>query len=162
MFNNSNFFINEDRSTTVRYPDTIKVQEHKAPTDESIRLMEEIQEKVLKNLIAKIHIKGDNNINGQCYVFQSLHEFELAYNVVCKFKLNGVDFSTKHVFTYSDVNNDPDFKDIESYFHNVGYSVILYYTLKHFAHIMFQQIKKHGVPSWLDAPYVSQRIDGTR
>ena len=53
-------YFNIDDSTNIRYPDKIEVKEQKAPTDDSIRLLNEFQEKTLNNIISKI--KVDNNI----------------------------------------------------------------------------------------------------
>ena len=69
--------------TEQRYPQTI--HNHRAPTDESIKILNEMQEKAEKNLLAK-HIVGENSISGV--------EIELATNCLGKqvwigFDLNG-------------------------------------------------------------------------
>lgn len=64
MFNKTHFH-SHDHSTSVRYPDTIK--EVKAPTDESIRLLNEMQQKTLENIVAKISVK-DNLIEGEVFM----------------------------------------------------------------------------------------------
>lgn len=42
MFNTTHNHVHEDHS--VRFPDTINVHEHKAPTDESIKMLHEMEE----------------------------------------------------------------------------------------------------------------------
>lgn len=42
------------------YPDTINIHHHKAPTDESIRLLNEFQEKAFSNIVN--HIKVETNL----------------------------------------------------------------------------------------------------
>jgi len=46
-----------DNSTHIKSPDTVKVHEHKAPTDESIKLMEEAHNKAIENIIAKVKVE---------------------------------------------------------------------------------------------------------
>ena len=74
----------------VPYEKTVTITEHKAPTDESIRLLNEFQEKALKNLIRKVEIK-DNIIDGVLFVFR----YNLDPNMrrlIFRFKLNGQEY----------------------------------------------------------------------
>lgn len=52
MFNTTHNHILEDHS--VRLPDTINVHEHKAPTDESIKMLREMEEKARESVVAHI------------------------------------------------------------------------------------------------------------
>lgn len=53
------------------YPEAvnIKIKETKAPTDESIRLLNEMQEKTLENILGSIKLR-DNNFFGQIEVYK--------------------------------------------------------------------------------------------
>jgi len=82
-----------------RFPNTIDVKvgikEVKAPTDESIRLLNEFEEKAKKNLIEKISFATpSNSINGDIYMFQSPASRE--YEIAAVFKLNDVLFDVRH------------------------------------------------------------------
>lgn len=46
----------------VPYAKTVTVHEHKAPTDESIRLYQEIEEKAFQNILHRIQV-NDNALN---------------------------------------------------------------------------------------------------
>lgn len=52
MFNTTHNHVHEDHS--VHFPDTINVHEHKAPTDESIKMLHEMEEKARESVIAHI------------------------------------------------------------------------------------------------------------
>lgn len=78
------------RTEYVPYEKTVAITEHKAPTDESVRLLNEFQEKALKNLIKKVEIK-DNIIDGVLFVFR----YDLDPNMrrlIFRFKLNGQEY----------------------------------------------------------------------
>jgi len=48
---------------------SIKVDENKAPTDESVRLLNEMQDKAAHNLMNKIVIE-DNDVKGKIFIFK--------------------------------------------------------------------------------------------
>lgn len=67
----------------------IKVDEKKAPTDESIRLLMEMEKKAFDNLIDRYYI-DDNVLKGSVHVFRDI--FNQRYKIVSQFKLNGKEF----------------------------------------------------------------------
>ena len=87
MFNKT--FIYEKRSTEVLpYEKTVNI--NRAPTDESIRLLKEFEEKAVENIIDKIHV-NDNNINGLVLIKQiQLNPFN--HKFYWKFTLNGKEY----------------------------------------------------------------------
>ena len=52
----SKFLLNESRasaSASINFPSNIEIIEKKAPTDESVKILHDMEEKALKNVIAK-------------------------------------------------------------------------------------------------------------
>lgn len=79
--------IHKGRTEYVPYEKTVSITEKKAPTDESIRILNEMEEKATQNIIAKIKIES-NNINAVALYFRD--EFiqnRVAFRI--KFILNG-------------------------------------------------------------------------
>lgn len=68
-------------------PERIDVHEHRAPTDESVRLLNEMQEKAINNIIAKINIE-QNFLKAEGIV---IRQELVSFCPVCyiKFILNG-------------------------------------------------------------------------
>ena len=87
MFNKT--FIYEKRSTEViPYEKTVNI--NRAPTDESVKLLKEFEEKAVENIIDKIHV-NDNSINGLILVKQvQLNPFN--HKFYWKFTLNGKEY----------------------------------------------------------------------
>lgn len=89
MFNTTRFTTEEHHHHT-HFPNTIK--EVKAPTDESIRLLNEMQQSVIDNIMAKIEVK-DNLLNGECYLIDTRAMGRRhPYLMVMKFSINGQQF----------------------------------------------------------------------
>lgn len=71
----------------------VTVNEHRAPTDKSVELLNEMTEKVKQNIIESIQVK-DNIINGAVIYFQN-NMFPDKVRFVVKFQLNGVDHTVE-------------------------------------------------------------------
>ena len=68
------------------YPQTVTVHEHRASTDESIRLLAEMQEKARRSLIESVDVK-DNQLS---FTYQVYDEFPSGdKKLYCKISLNG-------------------------------------------------------------------------
>jgi hypothetical protein len=74
---------------------SISVKEERASTDESIRLLNEMQEKARCNLIEHF-IVDDNELKGKIFVFRDWATYE--YIVVVAFTLNGKKYESEHSF----------------------------------------------------------------
>lgn len=83
------------------------IHEHKAPTDDSIRLLNEFQTKAKESIIAKCDIK-DNTINGVTVAFSSAHHSaSLKGEVWIKFSINGEEFNLKEDYNvFEPVENE--------------------------------------------------------
>jgi hypothetical protein len=96
MFNKS-FYI--DNSTSVRFPDTIV--EKRAPTDESVKLLNEMQEKAKENIVKSVVIDS-NELKIVGFVYgggMSLGRLDHDYHV--RFILNGKEYNFKDSFHYT-------------------------------------------------------------
>ncbi len=72
-------------------PSTVNVHkhEHRAPTDESIKIYKELEKKALKNLISTTQLE-DNTFNATWHVFRDHMNYE--NKAICRYKLNGVEY----------------------------------------------------------------------
>ncbi len=137
---------------SIDYPSTMKVDviEKKAPTDESVRYMEDAHNKAIENIISKV--KVDNNlVSGECFCVEqpwNLHDVKLVF----KFKINGNDFVVEKEISRMGLEWD-DSKEIRqislSWLKGQGESVMLWYMLKMFCKVAFEQITKTQVPDFV-------------
>jgi hypothetical protein len=142
-----------DNSTHVRFPDTIKMEEHKAPTDESVRLLNEFQEKALDNLISKIEVK-DNLVEGTVMAFHvgytsaALRE---EVKIICKFKINGHEYVVEKGVSRDElwVNNaDASITQINLALKDYAKSVMLWWVCKEFVAVAYKQITNQEPPKY--------------
>lgn len=74
------------RNITERVTESVTVHEHRAPTDESIKLLNELSDKTLKNIIHSFSTSNNTlQTSWAVYVDQLQHK-RIA---LCKFVLNG-------------------------------------------------------------------------
>jgi hypothetical protein len=78
----------------VPYTKKVEITEKKAPTDQSIEILKEMEEKILSRIVK--NIITDNNILSVSVTFIQDH---IGYNaqIISKIKLNNIDY----VFTYN-------------------------------------------------------------
>lgn len=86
-----------DRRSTVtrRVTENINITEKRAPTDESLRMLQEMEDKVRGDILGQYVVNFNNTIEGAMIWEQQ----ELSINEVCfhfKFKLNGVEHQLTH------------------------------------------------------------------
>lgn len=83
--------INHYHEHTTGYggPSKIEVHEHKAPTDKSVELLNETEEKARKNLLKKVVLKN-NMFEGAVQAVRSVHE--MGAHIDFRFKINGEEF----------------------------------------------------------------------
>jgi hypothetical protein len=85
------------KRVTERVTENVVVNEHRAPTDESLRLLNEMQEKAMKNIVDRV-ILQDNVVNGISVLFEGT--FDRVQYV--KFNLNGRTITTEFRFSRMD------------------------------------------------------------
>lgn len=66
---------------------TVTVTEKRAPTDESVTLLKEMEEKALAKLISVTRLDS-NELKATWHVFRSY--FDCQFNVIIRFALNGI------------------------------------------------------------------------
>lgn len=145
----TNHYHSIDSRTSINYPDTVHVHEHKAPTDESIRLMEEFHEKAVKNIIAKVKVE-DNLVNGECFLVEqpcNLKDVKLYF----KFKINGKEFTLEKELSRYEIGLEEG-KEIHNVLVNLennAKAIMLWYALRMFQSIMYENIVGHKFPEYL-------------
>ena len=76
------------RHTTEYVDRNVTVKEYRAPTDESVRLLNEMTEKALNNIV-KIFSTSNNTLQAKVAVYKD-HRLQVN-EFMCKFTLNGKD-----------------------------------------------------------------------
>lgn len=77
----------------IPYEKSVSVNEHKAATDESIKLLNEFQEKAKENLCYSVRI-NQTFINAVAFFFRE-DQMDGGFEVYYKFGLNGSEFKVK-------------------------------------------------------------------
>lgn len=98
MFNTTHIHQSHDR--LVPYEKTVTITEKKAPTDQSIELLNEFQEKAKQNIIDTIII--DNNVMKAVAVFLTGDIISDKYRYFLKYVLNGKEYKTSGEFSRID------------------------------------------------------------
>mgnify|MGYP000881342611 CR=1 FL=1 len=86
-------YINSSHTHTselVPYEKTVTVHEHRAPTDESVKLLNEFQQKAIENIITQVQI-DTNEVKGMFIVLSCEPDF-LHMRYVYRFILNGKEY----------------------------------------------------------------------
>ena len=77
-------------SVNVNFPSKIEVTEKKAPTDQSVELLQEMEEKALKNVIAKVSGCDNNIVLWEAYFSQVASlDFERMGILTLRMRING-------------------------------------------------------------------------
>ncbi len=83
------FVVADGRNQSMYVSGTI--DEHRAPTDESVRLLNEMQEKAMKNILSTVNL--NNNILNIAGIFIHRDCITDKIAVFGEFKLNGIEYS---------------------------------------------------------------------
>lgn len=78
----------------VPYTKNVNIHEHKAPTDESLKLLKEYQEKAKQSIISTYEVTDNNLFNAKVLVFQK-PDYGREYEVVMIFSINNQRFEIK-------------------------------------------------------------------
>ena len=79
-------------ATSPAYPQTVNIKEVRAPTDDSIKLLRELEEKIEKSFIESFRLP-DNKLEGVVHKQFDVHSQSEVYLVI--YKLNGVNRTVK-------------------------------------------------------------------
>lgn len=105
MFNS--YRISNSYTTQVVEEVTKHVHEHRAPTDASIRLLNEMEDKARRNIIAKVQI-NDNTLNGVGIVYadQTHTMAKTGIYVSVKFSINRTEYTFEKVMHRFEISTD--------------------------------------------------------
>jgi hypothetical protein len=87
-----------NRNTYIDFPDTIKIKEKRAPTDDSMRLIEEMKDKIKKEFITSFN-SSDNDFSISCDVYSQFGVLE----IFVLYSLNGKEYSFKIIEREMDI-----------------------------------------------------------
>lgn len=127
-----------NRKEYIPYTKEVNVYEHKAPTDESVSLLNELTEKAKANIIKVINIEENHLKCVIIYFADSYSSNKLHVNM--KFELNG------KTYTFTDTFNDKNIEAIElnySYF-RLGDEEIFKTVHKHFSDAIAMELMKQS------------------
>jgi hypothetical protein len=149
LFSTKYDFHSHDNSTHIKYPDTVNVHEHKAPTDASVKLMEEMHDKAIKNIIAKVKVE-DNLVNGECFLIEqpwNMNDVKLIF----KFKINGQEFTIEKELARFEMGGDEQKKisDLSIKLESHAKAVMLWYALRMFTGVAYEKITNQEFPKEL-------------
>lgn len=131
----------------------VKVEEKKAPTDESIRLLNEMQEKALDNLISKVEVKN-NLVEGTVFAFEMARTSAALHHevmIICKFKINGHEYVVEKGISRDELwkdNADKNIMYINMKLQDYAKSVMLWWMCKEFVAIAYKQITNEEPPQY--------------
>jgi len=99
MFNTTN--VNSPSKEFIPYDKKVSITEHRAPTDESLRILNEMREKVKGDIVARV-ILNDNLFNVTAFIFRNdvLHD---QYEWLARYTINGKEFTPSGKFEIRDV-----------------------------------------------------------
>lgn len=85
-----NFFNASSASASINFPSSIEITEKKAPTDESVEILRDMEEKALKNVIAKVSGCDNNVIIWEAYFSKVTSlSFEMMGILTLRMRING-------------------------------------------------------------------------
>jgi len=79
---------------------SVTVHEHKAPTDESVKLLREMEKTSQDNILATLRVES-NVVNGVAHVVRMPHLSDVE--VITIIKINGTEVENRHVFKNTDL-----------------------------------------------------------
>jgi hypothetical protein len=139
------------QNTYNKSPEKVEVNEYRAPTDDSIRLAEEMHEKVLNKLISSVKVEN-NLINGEAFALQE-PGFEPIVRMVFKFKINGKEFTAERRVSRDqlyDVDTDKYIAAINNTLDRYAKAIMLWYALTELRTSLFEQITGQQVPDYIN------------
>lgn len=141
LFNTT--YVNRTENTThvTESPERVDVHEHRAPTDESIRLMEEMHDKAFKNIIAKVKVE-DNLVNGEIFVMEQPWNYKQDLRFVVKFKINNHEFLVDKQVSRQEVMYDKElpFAPFAERIKDYGKQYMAWFALKMVSKELLEQV----------------------
>lgn len=98
---------------------TVNVTENRAPTDESVRLLKELEEKALEKFIGRV-IVNDNTVNFQLHTFRDHYNCDIKYCL--GLKINGKEITKQFSINEWDLQKGKDYI-VETIFKNLSEAI---------------------------------------
>jgi hypothetical protein len=89
---NKSIHFNSFHTNTTKYVDR-HITEIRAPTDESIKILQEMQDKIEQRFLGSFPLKN-NIFDAKVFAFKEYSGFENDIKILIKYKINGQDFHT--------------------------------------------------------------------
>ena len=104
--------IDNSKTELVPYEKTVNVTEKRAPTDESIKLLREMEQKALNSVVDAIEVRT-NIINACAYAFSGgwKNTGSDIITVFIKCSINGNKYTFKHDFPYYELSKVKTFEN---------------------------------------------------
>lgn len=121
------------------------IQEIKAPTDDSVRLLNEMQEKARQNIL--FHIKVDDNlVKGDCICIKTMMDVVVSF----KFKINGKEFLLeKRINPFEfDYSSQKEIDELRLKTKSEANGIMLWYALRMLSVQAFEQITGERYPDY--------------
>lgn len=82
---------------SIRFPNKIDIHEHRSPTDDSVRLLKEMEDKALDNIILKVSDTRPNRFSYNVFFtrYADIDSFIPKGSMIIKFNCNGKDYLRK-------------------------------------------------------------------
>jgi len=144
MFNTTH--VTKELHNHIHYPDTIK--EVKAPTDESIRLLNEMQQKLIDNIVAKIEV-NDNVMKGECYLIDTASMgYRHRFMFVMKFSINQQEFVVEKQIHDDDITwqDNQNIREISAKVKSYTNAIMFWFACKKLPSIVYEQITNSPAP----------------
>lgn len=149
MFDRRSYF---DSNTTNHFTSPSKVEvtvnEHRAATDDSLRLLEETYNKVRESLISRVKVDS-NNVKGECYWYNSFVIDTLV--VYIKLDINGIEYNFKKDINVRDfgVESTDNIKTIANALNDYSKGLVTYYILNYALENIFKGFTGKDIPDSL-------------
>lgn len=95
MTTEPNIIVVQSPERTEYVTKTVNVHEHRAPTDESVKLLKEFEEKAQAKVIEAVHV---GNTEFECVIHGELDMMSDQFILLAVFKLNGKQMKAEHRF----------------------------------------------------------------
>jgi len=130
--------IHQQRHTEyVPYTEKVEVTEKRAPTDLSVKLLNEFEEKAKANIIAKVHL-NNSFIDGVVVVYRNdiIHD---RFEYGLKFKLNGKEIKSTGFLTQTELMNTACQPEV------IKYEVLNQLLVNKFTETLAKSLAEHAV-----------------
>ena len=111
--------------------------------------MEDAHDKAIKNIIAKVKVEN-NLVNGECFLVEqpcNINDIKLYF----KFKINGKEFTLERELSRREIGLDEqkEINMVSIKLENHAKAIMLWYALKMFSSVMYEQIVGEKFPEQL-------------